>query len=96
MGDKCRHPALSPTAIPDFQASTKAGRCSRHTAPAYWMHNILWVPLTEGHETGGSFSVIVANVDRGPPTPVLRRDAALADTNAFAWGRMDVYLSLVY
>jgi hypothetical protein len=23
-------------------------------------------------------------------------NAALADTNAFAWGRMDVYLSFVY
>lgn len=31
---------------------------SRDTAPAYWMYNILWVPLIEGHQTGGSFSVI--------------------------------------
>jgi mannose-6-phosphate isomerase-like protein (cupin superfamily) len=30
----------------------------RDTAPAYWMYNILWVPLIEGHQTGGSFSVI--------------------------------------
>jgi len=31
---------------------------SRDKAPAYWMYNILWVPLAEGHQTGGSFSVI--------------------------------------
>jgi mannose-6-phosphate isomerase-like protein (cupin superfamily) len=30
----------------------------RDTAPAYWMYNILWVPLIEGHQTRGSFSVI--------------------------------------
>ena len=30
----------------------------RDTAPAYWMYNILWVPLIQGHQTGGSFSVI--------------------------------------
>jgi hypothetical protein len=30
----------------------------RDTAPAYWMYNILWVPLIEGHQTAGSFSVI--------------------------------------
>ena len=30
----------------------------RDTAPAYWMYNILWVPLIEGRQTGGSFSVI--------------------------------------
>ena len=31
---------------------------SRNTAPAYWMYNILWVPLIEGHHSGGSYSVI--------------------------------------
>lgn len=33
-------------------------RTSRDEAPAYWMYGILWVPLVEGHQTGGSYSVI--------------------------------------
>ncbi|MBV9077615.1 MAG: cupin domain-containing protein [Methylobacteriaceae bacterium] len=33
-------------------------RTSRDEAPAFWMYDILWVPLVEGHQTGGSFSVI--------------------------------------
>ena len=31
---------------------------SRDQAPAFWMYNILWVPLVEGHQTAGSYSVI--------------------------------------
>ena len=30
----------------------------RDTAPAFWMIDILWVPLVECHATGGAFSVI--------------------------------------
>ena len=30
----------------------------RDTAPAFWMIDILWVPLVEYHQTGGAFSVI--------------------------------------
>ena len=30
----------------------------RDEAPGYWMFNTLWVPLAEGHQTGGNFSVI--------------------------------------
>jgi mannose-6-phosphate isomerase-like protein (cupin superfamily) len=30
----------------------------RDTAPAFWMIDILWVPLVEYHTTGGAFSVI--------------------------------------
>ncbi|MBV9748301.1 MAG: hypothetical protein JO157_05780, partial [Acetobacteraceae bacterium] len=33
-------------------------RASRDEAPAYWMYGILWVPLVEGHQTAGSYSVI--------------------------------------
>ena len=31
---------------------------NRDEAPAYWMYNTLWVPLVEGHQTDGSYSVI--------------------------------------
>ena len=30
----------------------------RNDAPAFWMSDILWVPLLEGDRTGGAFSVI--------------------------------------
>lgn len=30
----------------------------RDDAPAYWMIDILWIPLVEAHHTGGAFSVI--------------------------------------
>ena len=30
----------------------------RDSAPAFWMIDILWVPLVEAHHTGGAFSVI--------------------------------------
>ena len=31
---------------------------NRESARAYWMYNILWIPLIEGHQTAGSYSVI--------------------------------------
>lgn len=31
---------------------------NRDTAPAFWMVDILWIPLLEGKDTGGAFSVI--------------------------------------
>jgi hypothetical protein len=31
---------------------------NRETAPAYWMLDLLWLVLVDGHETGGAFSVM--------------------------------------
>jgi len=36
----------------------EALQTGRDTAPAYWMIDILWVPLVECQATGGMFSVI--------------------------------------
>ena len=44
---------------------------NRETAPAYWMLDLLWLVLVDGHETGGAFSVMEQWMRQGsgPPIP---------------------------
>ena len=44
---------------------------NRETAPAYWMLDLLWLVLIDGHETGGAFSVMEQWMRQGsgPPIP---------------------------
>jgi quercetin dioxygenase-like cupin family protein len=44
---------------------------NRETAPAYWMLDLLWLVLIDGHETGGAFSVMEQWMRQGsgPPVP---------------------------
>ena len=43
---------------------------NRETAPAYWMLDLLWLVLIDGHETGGAFSVMEQWMRQGSGTPV--------------------------
>jgi hypothetical protein len=47
---------------------------NRETAPAYWMLDLLWLVLIDGHETGGAFSVMEQWMRQGsgPPVPHIR------------------------
>lgn len=38
---------------------------SRSSGPAYWMYDILWIPLVEVHQSGGSFSIIEQSMRKG-------------------------------
>jgi len=44
---------------------------NRETARAYWMLDLLWLVLVDGHETGGAFSVMEQWMRQGsgPPIP---------------------------
>jgi hypothetical protein len=44
---------------------------NRETAPAYWMLDLLWLVLVDGHESGGAFSVMEQWMGQGsgPPIP---------------------------
>ena len=44
---------------------------NRETAPAYWMLDLLWLVLVDGHETGRAFSVMEQWMRQGsgPPIP---------------------------
>ena len=44
---------------------------NRETAPAYWMLDLLWLVLIDGHETGGAFSVMEQWMRQGSGPPVL-------------------------
>jgi hypothetical protein len=48
---------MTPTTPSFFEAQLPTLLSSRRDAPAFWMLDILWIPLLEAHQTGGLFSV---------------------------------------
>ena len=48
---------MTPTTPSFFEAQLPALLSSRRDAPAFWMLDLLWIPLLEVHQTGGLFSV---------------------------------------
>ena len=59
-----------PQPAPPFAPAIGFAR-NRETAPAYWMLDLLWLVLVDGHETGGAFSVMEQWMRQGsgPPIP---------------------------
>ena len=48
---------MTPTTPSFFEAQLPALLSSGRNAPAFWMLDLLWIPLLEAHQTGGVFSV---------------------------------------
>ena len=70
MGIATAHAPQQPEPTLPFAPAIGFAR-NRETAPAYWMLDLLWLVLVDGHETGGAFSVMEQWMRQGsgPPIP---------------------------
>lgn len=54
----------APAALPPIPGSVPFIR-NADTAPAYWMVDVLWMVLADGHDTGGRFSLMEQLLPKG-------------------------------